>query len=122
MYRKQFRDFLIALGIGLSVGTLYVLPLAIYFGDPLYTLHTYTSRDYGAAKLVGPHGHLFGWPSRVENQGGERRERANGNPISYISYISLLCCARVQPYVREISSSLAATHFKRFLESDRYTR
>jgi hypothetical protein len=62
MYRKQVRDFLIALGIGLSVGTLYVLPLTIYFGDPLYTLHTYTSRDYGAAKLVGPHGRLFGWP------------------------------------------------------------
>ena len=39
-----------------------MLPLARYFGDPLLTVHSYTSRDYGAAKVVGPHGHLFGWP------------------------------------------------------------
>jgi hypothetical protein len=38
------------------------LPLARYFGDPWLTVHTYTSRDYGAAKVAGPHGHLFGWP------------------------------------------------------------
>jgi hypothetical protein len=62
LYRKQFWQFLAALGIGLGMGILYVLPLARYFGDPLLTVHSYTSRDYGAAKVVGPHGHLFGWP------------------------------------------------------------
>src|SRR5579864_2591535 len=62
LYRKKFWQFLAALGIGLGIGILYVLPLARYFGDPLLTVHTYTSRDYGAAKVVGPHGHLFGWP------------------------------------------------------------
>jgi hypothetical protein len=25
-------------------------------------LHTYTTRDYGGAKVAGPHGRLFGWP------------------------------------------------------------
>ncbi len=62
LYRKQFRAFLGAMGTGLFIGVLYVLPLAIYFGDPLLTVHSYTSRDYGAANVVGPHGHLFGWP------------------------------------------------------------
>jgi len=62
LYRKQFWHFLAALGIGLGIGILYVLPLARYFGDPWLTVHSYTSRDYGAAKVVGPHGHLFGWP------------------------------------------------------------
>jgi len=44
------------------IGALYLLPLALYFGDPLLTVHSYTTRDYGAAQLKGPHGHLFGWP------------------------------------------------------------
>lgn len=62
LYRRKFRAFLIAFGIGLAIGTLYTLPLARYFGDPLLTVHTYTTRDYGAAGVKGPHGHLFGWP------------------------------------------------------------
>jgi hypothetical protein len=62
LYRRRFGEFLGAFGIGLGIGILYVLPLARYFGDPFLTLHTYTTRDYGGAKTVGPHGHLFGWP------------------------------------------------------------
>lgn len=62
LWRKQMREFFIALGTGLAIGGLYILPLTLYFGDPLLTVHSYTSRDYGAAKIVGPHGHLFGWP------------------------------------------------------------
>ena len=62
LYRKQFGAFLAALGTSLVVGSLYVAPLAIYFGDPLLTVHSYTARDYGAANVTGPHGHLFGWP------------------------------------------------------------
>jgi hypothetical protein len=37
-------------------------PLARYFADPLLTVHTYTTRDYGGGGVKGPHGHLFGWP------------------------------------------------------------
>ena len=62
LYQKQFRSFFIALGTGLVVGILYTLPLAHYFGDPLLTVHSYTTRDYGGGGIVGPHGHLFGWP------------------------------------------------------------
>lgn len=62
LYRKRFASFFVALGTGLVVGGLYTLPLARYFGDPLLTVHSYTARDYGGGGMVGPHGHLFGWP------------------------------------------------------------
>lgn len=62
LWRKQFRSFFIALGTGLAIGVAYVLPLAHYFGDPLLTVHSYTTRDYGGGGVTGPHGHLFGWP------------------------------------------------------------
>lgn len=60
--QKRYASFLKALAVGLAIGLLYVWPLMHYFGDPLRTVHSYTSRDYGAANLAGPHGHLFGWP------------------------------------------------------------
>ena len=62
LYRKEFNKFLLATCTGLVVGALYILPLARYFGDPLLTVHSYTSRDYGGGGIAGPHGHLFGWP------------------------------------------------------------
>lgn len=62
LYRKRYRPFAVMFVTGLVIGALYVLPLALYFGDPLLTVHSYTTRDYGAAQLKGPHGHLFGWP------------------------------------------------------------
>lgn len=62
LYRKKFRSFLVALATGLVIGGLYILPLARYFGDPLLTVHSYTTRDYGGGGVLGPHGHLFGWP------------------------------------------------------------
>ena len=62
LYQKRYAKFLGALSLGLAIGLLYVWPLAHYFGDPLLTIHSYTSRDYGAVNVHGPHGHLFGWP------------------------------------------------------------
>ena len=62
LYQRRYRKFLAALCLGLAIGLLYVWPLAHYFGDPLLTVHSYTSRDYGAVNVRGPHGHLFGWP------------------------------------------------------------
>ena len=62
LYRKRFRVFLVAFGIGLAIGTLYALPLARYFGDPLThgaCVHDSRLRRRG---VRGPHGHLFGWP------------------------------------------------------------
>jgi len=62
LVQKKFASFFVALGTGLAIGALYVLPLALYFGDPLLTIHSYTTRDYGGGGIAGPHGHLFGWP------------------------------------------------------------
>jgi hypothetical protein len=62
LVQKKFGPFFVALGTGVAVGSLYVLPLAIYFGDPLLTVHSYTTRDYGGGGVAGPHGQLFGWP------------------------------------------------------------
>lgn len=62
LYRRQFREFLVAFAIGIAVGILYVLPLVRYYGDPLLTVHSYTTRDYGGGGITGPHGRLFGWP------------------------------------------------------------
>ncbi len=62
LLQKRYAKFLAALGIGLAIGLLYAWPLYHYFGDPLLTVHSYTSRDYGGAGATGPHGHLFGWP------------------------------------------------------------
>jgi hypothetical protein len=54
------RRLIIFVLVGIVI--LYVLPLAIYFGDVLLTVRRYLSRDHGAANATGPHGHLFGWP------------------------------------------------------------
>ena len=62
LYQKRYAKFVGALALGIGIGLLYAWPLAHYFGDPLLTAHTYTSRDYGALNVNGPHGHLFGWP------------------------------------------------------------
>jgi hypothetical protein len=62
LYRKQFRSFVMALGTGLAIGIAYMLPLARAYGDPLLTVHSYSTHDYGGGGIKGPHGHLFGWP------------------------------------------------------------
>jgi hypothetical protein len=40
-------------GIGLSVGSLYVLPFWIFFHDPLYEFHRYRTADWGSKAPVG---------------------------------------------------------------------
>jgi hypothetical protein len=62
LYRKKFGSFFLALATGLAIGILYTLPLVRYFGDPLLSVHRYTTQDYGGGGVAGPHGHLFGWP------------------------------------------------------------
>ena len=43
MAKKSPLQLIGATLIGLAVGGLYVLPLALYFGDPLSTVHSYSS-------------------------------------------------------------------------------
>ena len=62
LQQKRYAKFMGAFALGIAIGLLYAWPLARYFGDPLLTAHSYTSRDYGALNVAGPHGRLFGWP------------------------------------------------------------
>lgn len=41
LYRKEYRRFCLALGTGLLVGILYILPLHFYLHDGLATVHSY---------------------------------------------------------------------------------
>ena len=62
LLQKRYLQFLKVFATSLIIGALYVTPLALYFGDPLHSIHTYTQRHYGAGQVRGPIGHLFGWP------------------------------------------------------------
>lgn len=41
LWRKEFRKLCLSTLISLAIGGLYVLPLTLYFGDPLATVHSY---------------------------------------------------------------------------------
>jgi hypothetical protein len=52
--RREFRTLSLAVLIGAVIGGLYALPLSLYFGDPLATVHSYTN--------TGSDRWLFGLP------------------------------------------------------------
>jgi GNAT superfamily N-acetyltransferase len=51
LWKREFRHFALATAIGVAVGGLYALPLALNFGSPLANVHGYN-----------PNGTLFGIP------------------------------------------------------------
>ena len=51
LWRQEFVKFAWAITIELAVGTLYALPLMLYFGGPMANVHGYNS-----------HGHVLGFP------------------------------------------------------------
>jgi hypothetical protein len=51
LWNREFGKFALATAIGIVVGALYALPLALYFGSPLANVHGYS-----------PNGDLFGIP------------------------------------------------------------
>jgi hypothetical protein len=55
LWRREFRTFLLATLIGLTIGGLYVVPLAVHFGDPLANVNSYRHADWDQ-------GFLLGWP------------------------------------------------------------
>jgi len=55
LWKRDFRKFAAATAIGLAVGVLYSLPLAIHFGDALATVNSYHSKQWQG-------GWLFGFP------------------------------------------------------------
>ena len=55
LWRRDYRKFLAALAVGVTVAILYVLPFAQHFGDPLATVSSYHSSQWQG-------GWLFGFP------------------------------------------------------------
>jgi hypothetical protein len=53
LYRHQFSKLLAAVLIGVLIGGLYILPLRLYFGDPLATVHSYQESANTAGSLIG---------------------------------------------------------------------
>ncbi len=100
--QKRYAKFLGALAVGLIIGLLYIWPLAHYFGDPLLTIHSYTSRDYGAANVTGPHGHLFGWPFHGIVVGTLLYTAPWTNLVLSFSWIALVIAGAVAMFSREL--------------------
>src|SRR5205807_1276375 len=46
LYRREYKKLAGAVLTGAAVAALYVLPLAIHFGDPLATVHSYGNSSY----------------------------------------------------------------------------
>jgi hypothetical protein len=55
LWMREYRKFAAATAIGLAVGVLYAIPLGVHFGDPLATVSSYQSKEWGG-------GWLFGFP------------------------------------------------------------
>jgi hypothetical protein len=53
LWRRDFLRFAAATGIGLVVGVLYSLPLALHFGDALATVNSYHSKEWAGGWLFG---------------------------------------------------------------------
>jgi hypothetical protein len=102
LQQKSYAKFVGALALGLAIGLLYAWPLAHYFGDPLLTAHSYTSRDYGAANVNGPHGHLFGWPFHGIIVGTMLYPAPWTNLILSFSWIALVVAGSVAMFSRDL--------------------
>jgi hypothetical protein len=100
--QKRYAKFLGALALGSVIGILYVWPLVHYFGDPLRTVHSYTSHDYGAANLAGPHGHLFGWPFHGIIVGTMLYRAPWTNLVLSFSWIALVIAGAVATFGRDL--------------------
>ncbi|MGO9304144.1 MAG: hypothetical protein ACLP3R_10650 [Candidatus Korobacteraceae bacterium] len=100
--QKRYAKVLGAVALGLAISLLYAWPLAHYLGDPLRTVHSYTSRDYGAASLTGPHGHLFGWPFHGIIAGTMLYPAPWTNLILSFSWIALVIAGAVAMFRRDL--------------------
>jgi len=113
--QKRYAKLLGALALSLAIGMLYMWPLAHYLGDPLRTVHSYTSRDYGAANLAGPHGRLFGWPFHGIIVGTILYPAPWTNLILSFSWIALVIAGGVAMFRRDLreywSANLAEAIF-----------
>jgi hypothetical protein len=102
LQQKHYAKFVAAFALGLGIGVLYAWPLARYFGDPLLTAHSYTSRDYGALNVVGPHGRLFGWPFHGIIVGTMLYPAPWTNLVLSFSWIALVVAGTVAMFARDL--------------------
>jgi hypothetical protein len=102
LYQKRYAKFLGALFIGFVVCMLYVWPLEHYLGDWLLTVHSYTSRDYGAGNIRGPHGRLFGWPFHGIILGTLAYPAPWTNLVLSFSWIALVIAGSVAMFARHL--------------------
>ena len=102
LQQKRYAKFAGALALGLGIGLLYAWPLAHYFGDPLLTAHSYTSRDYGALNVAGPHGRLFGWPFHGIIVGTMLYPAPWTNLVLSFSWIALVVAGTVAMFSRDM--------------------
>jgi hypothetical protein len=51
--RREYKNLALCTGVALVIGALYVLPFWIYFGDPLYQVHSYKVNDWQSGLPIG---------------------------------------------------------------------
>jgi hypothetical protein len=53
LLRQEYKRLALCIGAALIIGLLYVLPFWIYFGDPLYQVHSYKMNDWHSGLPIG---------------------------------------------------------------------
>lgn len=53
LWRRKFRTLTIAIGIGLTIGGLYIFPLATYIGNPLINVSSYQAQAWDGRFPIG---------------------------------------------------------------------
>jgi hypothetical protein len=104
LWRHEWRRFAAAAAIGLVVGTLYVIPLALYLHDPLATVHSYESAQASAA---GP---LFGIPFYAIIKGTILYPSPLTNLLLTFGWILIVLVATAAMIATENFRSYARTH------------
>jgi hypothetical protein len=51
--KREYKQLALCITIALVIGALYVLPFWIYFGDPLYQVHSYKTNDWHSGLPIG---------------------------------------------------------------------
>lgn len=123
-YRREYKKLAWSVLVGASVGLLYVIPLAIHFGDPLATVHSYGNSSYplfgipfyaivkGTLMFPAPWTNLildFSWIALVLSGvaamifDASFRDYAKGNPVEVLfagMYLLAVFCYNYPVYAR----------------------
>lgn len=85
LYRREYKKLTGAIFIGAGIGALYILPLRLYFGDSLATVHS-----YGGAQVS-----LFGFPFYAIVKGTILYPAPWTNLVLDFGWIGLVCAGAV---------------------------